>query len=275
MAPGPIPMTRVTSAPFQIRPTQTVLARPLPSIPTPHALNMTLNSAGSLANDCRGSSIARVSPPLLPQNNTLFRSCSCPNSDHPGPVNTAGQYRGRGAPELDIFEAEKDKDNTQGQVVSQSAQVAPFTHDYLYLNATSEEHTVYDTARTRINSYHGSAVQQSISSLTRVPSDMFQGSGHNFKVFGFEYWSDPNDPTSGYVEWVVDGSPSHRMGAAAVGPDPENQGGTGIGQRLIPLEPMSIILNLGISRTSSHFLILPSLTSLSPQPIGKRLIRLP
>jgi len=104
---------------------------------------------------------------------------------------------------------------------------------------------------------------------------MFQGSGRNFKVFGFEYWSDPNDPTSGYVEWVVDGSPSHRMGAAAVGPDPENQGGTGIGQRLIPLEPMSIILNLGISRTSSHFLILPSLTSLSPQPIGKRLIRLP
>jgi len=79
---------------------------------------------------------------------------------------------------------------------------------------------------------------------------MFQGSGRNFKVFGFEYWSDPNDPTSGYVEWVVDGSPSHRMGATAIGPDPENQGGTGIGQRLVPLEPMSIVLNLGISRRS-------------------------
>jgi len=77
---------------------------------------------------------------------------------------------------------------------------------------------------------------------------MFQGSGRNFKVFGFEYWSDSNDPTSGYVEWIVDGSPSHRMGAAAIGPDPENQGGSGIGQRLVPLEPMSIILNLGISR---------------------------
>jgi len=222
-----------------------VLVLPLPFILMPHAPNMTLNSAGSLASDYRASTF-----PSLQHDNNFCRSCSCPNSDHPGPINNAGQYRGRGAPELDIFEAEKDKDNTDGQVVSQSAQVAPFTHDYLYLNATPDEHTVYDTSRTRINTYRGSAVQQSISSLTRVPNDMFQGSGRNFKVFGFEYWSDPNDPTSGYVEWVVDGSPSHRMGAAAIGPDPENKGGSGIGQRLVPLEPMSIILNLGISRMS-------------------------
>ena len=60
--------------------------------------------------------------------------------------------------DLDIFEAQKDKDNTDGQVVSQSAQVAPFTYDYLYFNATSDEHTVYDTSHTRINAYRGSAI---------------------------------------------------------------------------------------------------------------------
>ena len=75
--------------------------------------------------------------------------------------------------ELGVFEAQKDKDNTDGQVVSQSVQIAPFTYDYLYFNATSDEHTVYDTSRTRISTYRGSAVQQSTSSLTRVPSDMF------------------------------------------------------------------------------------------------------
>lgn len=176
-------------------------------------------------------------------------ACSCPDADHPGPV----YNKGRGAPELDIFEAEKDKDNGVGQVVSQSAQFAPFTHDYLYDNSTTDNHQISDPSRTRPNSYHGSAVQQSVSSLTRVPSDMFQGLGKNFKVFGFEYWSDPNDPKSGYVQWVVDGTPSHRLGAGAVGPDPLELGGSGVGQRLIPLEPMSIVLNLGISRELSFF----------------------
>ena len=36
------------------------------------------------------------------------------------------------------------------------------------------------------------------------------------------------------------------MGAAAVGPD-QGSTGSGVGQRLIPEEPMSIVLNLAIS----------------------------
>lgn len=201
--------------------------------------------------------VRRLSPlfffSFTQQSLTLLRACSCPGGDHPGPV----YNKGRGAPEIDIFEAEKDKDNGVGQVVSQSAQFAPFTHDYLYDNSTEANHKIFDTSRTRPNSYHGSAVQQSVSSLTRVPSDMFQGQGKNFKVFGFEYWSDPNNPLDGYVQWVVDGTPSHRLGAGAVGPDPLELGGSGVGQRLIPLEPMSIVLNLGISRES----IRPSFTA--------------
>jgi len=131
------------------------------------------------------------------------RACSCPGSDHPGP----DVSRGRGAPEIDIFEAEKDKANPTGQVVSQSAQFAPFTHDYIYLNATQNQWTIYDTAMTTPNTYHGSAVcvtfsstcwslllifldprQQAVSGLAKLPSDMFQGSPNKRLVKMGGFW---------------------------------------------------------------------------------------
>ncbi|TFK35297.1 beta-glucan synthesis-associated protein-domain-containing protein [Crucibulum laeve] len=170
-------------------------------------------------------------------------ACSCPGGDHPGPGT-----KGRGAPEIDIFEASKDKQNPHGQTVSQSAQFAPFSHDYIYLNATADEWEIFDPDRTRPNTYHGSAVQQSVSGVVKTPSDMFQGSGTNFKTFGFEYFADPKNRDNGYIMWQVDGQPSHRVWAKAVGPD-QGPDGSGVGQRLIPEEPMSIILNLGISES--------------------------
>ena len=56
------------------------------------------------------------------------------------------------------MEAEKDKEATTGQVVSQSAQFAPSTHDYVYLNATEDEWKVFDAGRSRPNVYKRSAV---------------------------------------------------------------------------------------------------------------------
>jgi len=78
---------------------------------------------------------------------------------------------------------------------------------------------------------------------------MFQGSGSNFKTLGFEYWADLSKPTKGFITWQVDEKPTVRLGATAMGPD-KAKGGSGVGQRLIPVEPMSIVLNLGISRAS-------------------------
>lgn len=171
-------------------------------------------------------------------------ACSCPGSDHPGPVVT----QGRGAPEIDIFEAERDKQNPTGQVASQSAQFAPFAHDYTYLNDTTSEWMVYDQSKTIPNPYRGSAVQQAVSGLTKLPSDMFQGSPNKRLVtLGFEYWTNPSNPSEGYITWMVDGQQSIRLGAPAMGSD-QGTNGTGVGQRLIPEEPMSIILNLGISQ---------------------------
>ncbi|KAJ8496348.1 hypothetical protein ONZ45_g12486 [Pleurotus djamor] len=169
-------------------------------------------------------------------------ACTCPGEDHPGPVHN----RGRGAPEIDIFEASADKQNPTGATVSQSAQFAPFTHDYLYNNGSGEWEQL-NTVITRPNRFRGSAVQQSVSGVSILPSDMFQGSGRNFKTLGFEYWANPSNVQEGFITWQVDDQLTHRMHAAAVGPDQDPITGSGVGQRLIPEEPMSIILNNGFS----------------------------
>ena len=81
---------------------------------------------------------------------------------------------------------------------------------------------------------------------------MFQGSGANFKTLGFEYWANPKNRDEGFINWQVDGKPTHRVGAAAMGPD-QGPEGSQVGQRNIPEEPMSIVLNLGMSRAYRMF----------------------
>ncbi|KAK7691618.1 hypothetical protein QCA50_005017 [Cerrena zonata] len=171
-------------------------------------------------------------------------ACTCSGEDHPGP--TVG--KGRGAPEIDILEVEKNKTtNSNGQVVSQSAQFAPFTHDYLYANDTQDAWWIYNSEITHANDYKGSAVQQAVSALTNLPDDMFQGvTNKQFHTLGFEYWANPSKPEEGFITWQTDGQPSVRMGASAVGAD-QGTDGSGVSKRLIPEEPMSIILNLGMS----------------------------
>jgi hypothetical protein len=66
--------------------------------------------------------------------------------------------QGRGKPEIDIFEVEKVKVNPTDQVTSQSAPFAPFSHDYTYLNDTSDEWSIFDPTMTVPNTYNGSAV---------------------------------------------------------------------------------------------------------------------
>jgi len=75
-------------------------------------------------------------------------ACTCAGSDHPGPSNN----KGRGAPEIDLLEAEHNKQGSGG-VVSQSMQVAPFAHDYIYLNDTPGEWTVYNPTISWANNY--------------------------------------------------------------------------------------------------------------------------
>lgn len=52
-------------------------------------------------------------------------ACSCPGSDHPGPKLGNGNFAGRSAPEIDIFEAQVDDELLTGHM-SMSSQWAPF-----------------------------------------------------------------------------------------------------------------------------------------------------
>jgi len=169
-------------------------------------------------------------------------ACTCPGEDHPGP----SYNKGRGAPEIDVLEAEHNKQGTGG-VVSQSAQFAPFSHDYVFANDTTDEWEVFDTSISRPNTYRGSAVQQAVSGLTQLPADIFEGSGQAFHTFGFEYFANPKSRSDGYIIWQMDGKQTIRMGANAVGPD-QGSDGSGVSARLIAEEPMSIVINLGLSR---------------------------
>jgi len=105
---------------------------------------------------------------------------------------------------------------------------------------------VYNPSISHANDYKGSAVQQAVSGITELPPDVFEGSGGNFHTFGFEYFANPQSRSDGYITWMMDNTPTVRMGAAAVGPD-QGQDGSGVSQRLIPEEPMSIVFNLAMS----------------------------
>jgi beta-glucan synthesis-associated protein KRE6 len=216
-------------------------------------------------------------------------ACTCPGEDHPGP----SYNKGRGAPEIDVLEAEHNKQGSGG-VVSQSAQFAPFSHDYVYSNDTTDEWEVFNPSISRANTYryalfltiydglltiHFGAVfegdppcqshvlpsdctspyfephrQQAVSGLTQLPADVFAGSGGNFHTFGlpsslpffvrshwdctgFEYHANPQSRQDGSITWQMDGQPTVRMGASAVGPD-QGPNGSGVGARLISEEPM-------------------------------------
>ena len=96
-----------------------------------------------------------------------FSACSCPGSDHPGP----SVSQGRGSPEIDVLEAERSKTGT-GQVVSQSGQFAPFTHDYLFGNSTTDQFNIYTPDISTANPYRGSALYVPTSPSSSFPANL-------------------------------------------------------------------------------------------------------
>ncbi|CAE6456091.1 unnamed protein product [Rhizoctonia solani] len=167
-------------------------------------------------------------------------ACTCPNTpskDHPGPSMSVG----RGSPEIDALEAQKNKQGAGGRV-SQSAQFAPFSYNYTFDTSAV---TVVDPSVTFLNDYRGSGVQQAVSGLTTLPEDIYQQTQGNFQTFGFEYYGNRNKRQDGYITWVANGKESFSMTAAAVGPDAMAE----ISSRPVAEEPMSIVLNLAISES--------------------------
>ncbi|GLB38241.1 putative beta-glucan synthesis-associated protein (SKN1) [Lyophyllum shimeji] len=162
-------------------------------------------------------------------------ACTCPQSDHPGPKVS----NGRGVPEIDIIEAQVDMSVFRGQV-SQSFQCAPYNYKYDFGNS-SPATTIFDPALTKLNTYKGGVFQQAVSAVTYVEDQNYDDQG--YANYAYEWYFDQNRRQDGYIAWYSTGKQSWSITAASIGPDPISQ----ISGRLIPEEPMYMVLNLGMA----------------------------
>ncbi|KAG8751924.1 beta-glucan synthesis-associated protein [Serendipita sp. 396] len=168
-------------------------------------------------------------------------ACTCAGELHPGPINSDGTFRGRSAPEIDVFEAQIDG-NLGAGAVSQSCQFAPYNAYYSWDNATNLEfHQA--TGTQELNGFKGNVWQQAASVVSRTNQRCYEGAVTPcHSVYGFQY-KPGNADDNGHVTWVNDNKLSWTMHAAGFGADPVAQ----ISERVVPKEPMYIIMNLGMS----------------------------
>ncbi|KAL1305380.1 hypothetical protein AAFC00_002274 [Neodothiora populina] len=155
-------------------------------------------------------------------------SCGCPNSDHPTPG------VGRGAPEIDIIEVSGDWGGMGVAVATQSYQVAPFDI-WWYPNYDFME--TPDYATSFVNTYTGGPFQQAVSTTTMLNNSWYDGL--MYQKYAYEYT--PGVTLNSSIAWWVGDQMTMQFDARAIGPNGN------IGQRIISEEPMSLVMNLGIS----------------------------
>jgi beta-glucanase (GH16 family) len=164
-----------------------------------------------------------------------LNSCTCKGEDHPN------RGVGRGAPEIDIIEGEVDT-NIRVGVASQSMQIAPmdiwYMPDYNWIE-------IHNSSVTTMNTYAGGPFQQAVSGITTLNTDWYnRGEGERyFQKYAYEYL---NDDSTGYCRWFVGDTPTFTVYANALAPNGN------IGWRRISKEPMSMVLNLGISKNWAY-----------------------
>lgn len=159
-----------------------------------------------------------------------LNSCTCPGEDHPTPGT------GRGAPEIDIIEVGATYPPHNMPIATQSFQVAPFdVYWYPNYNFTAFP----DYTQSFYNGYTGGPYQQAISATTNLNKDWFDGQA--YQRYSFEYV--PGEGKDSYISWQVGDQMMFMMDGRAIGPNGNIQA------RQISEEPMSLILNLGISNS--------------------------
>ena len=99
-----------------------------------------------------------------------------------------------------------------------------------------------------MNSYCGGVYQQAVSGVTNLNNHWYDGKQYQTYSLGYEPGAD------GEITWWVGDQATWTMDARAVGPNGN------IGQRVLPQEPLSVIINFGMS---SGFAAL-NLTGLEP-----------
>ena len=88
-----------------------------------------------------------------------------------------------------------------------------------------------------MNQYRGGPYQQAVSGITNLNNDWYDGK--EYQIYAFEYEPGAN----GYVTWFVGPDKTWKLDGRALGPNGN------VGQRIIPNEPMALIMNLGMSNS--------------------------
>ncbi|KAJ1921166.1 hypothetical protein H4219_000764 [Mycoemilia scoparia] len=183
-------------------------------------------------NSCdEGVLVNQTNPTLSGLPGQRLNACVC-KGDHPSPG------IGRGAPEIDIFEGAVAWGG--GPTMSMSCQVAPFDFHYQIQTDKTEILTTQPKGAvnyTEHNSYIGGPLQQSVSAVHHIDKAWSGGKGYN--TYGFEY--EPGN--KGYVQWYAGQKGVWRLNADAIGENKLSR----VGARVIPEEPMYIIMNFGMS----------------------------
>lgn len=170
-------------------------------------------------------------------------ACTCEGEDDPTPGIS------RSVPEIDALEAsvaflQPPSGNGVGSA-SQSFQVAPF--DILWRPDT-DFLEVYDPTISGMNAYQGGSYQQALSTVSNLNNDWYDGNA--YQTYGFEY----DTGNDGYILWNVGDVKTWKATPQSVGPNGN------IGQRVIPEEPMALIVNFGMSNGFAQL----NLTGLGP-----------
>ena len=94
---------------------------------------------------------------------------------------------------------------------------------------------LYNYSMTTMNSYQGGIFQEAISGVTNLNNAWYDGNG--YQTYAFEY--EPG--AEGYTTWFVGSEQTWKIDPRSLGPNGN------IGQRIIPEEPMAMVMNFGMS----------------------------
>lgn len=178
-------------------------------------------------------------------------ACTCDASQHPTPG------KSRSAPEIDAIEASVgplDPKNKVG-VASQSAQFAPFD---IFWQADYQFVQINDDSITLANSYEGGPYQQTMSMVSNLNNNWYDGK--EYQEYSFEY----TPGGSGNVHWYVGDEPTWSFDARAV------RANGNVGQRVVPEEPMALVANFGMSNSFAAL----NYTGLGPLMSGGAVMRI-
>ncbi len=159
-------------------------------------------------------------------------ACTCKGQDHPSPGYS------RSAPEIDALEAQIEfmkppaGDGVGG--ASQSIQIAPFD---IWYRPNPEWQEIYDYGVTHINNYQGGPYQEAVSAVTTLNNDWYDN--NQYQTYGFDYVPGAD----GQVVWNVGDVHTWKVTGKSLGPNGN------IGQRTIPEEPMTLVVNFGMSNS--------------------------